>query len=88
MWSGASELISLVGSRMAVYSGDDATAWELILHGRARQYFGDRQCGTGPDERGSVKPRWTGRADWPVSLNERRWKTCTATCLSNPILFR
>jgi len=27
------ELISLVGSRMAVYSGDDATAWELILMG-------------------------------------------------------
>lgn len=27
------ELISLVGSRMAVYSGDDATAWELILLG-------------------------------------------------------
>ena len=27
------ELISLVGSRMAVYSGDDATAWQLILMG-------------------------------------------------------
>jgi 4-hydroxy-tetrahydrodipicolinate synthase len=27
------ELISLVGSRMAVYSGEDATAWELILMG-------------------------------------------------------
>ena len=27
------ELIGLVGSRMAVYSGDDATAWELILAG-------------------------------------------------------
>ncbi|RZU45227.1 dihydrodipicolinate synthase [Fluviicoccus keumensis] len=27
------ELIALVGSRMAVYSGDDATAWELILLG-------------------------------------------------------
>ncbi len=27
------ELISLVGDRMAVYSGDDATAWELIAAG-------------------------------------------------------
>ncbi len=27
------ELIGLVGDRMAVYSGDDATAWELILLG-------------------------------------------------------
>lgn len=27
------ELIGLVGNRMAVYSGDDATAWELILAG-------------------------------------------------------
>jgi 4-hydroxy-tetrahydrodipicolinate synthase len=54
------ELIGLCGDRIAIYSGDDPTAMELLLAGGHGNISGTANA-TGPDRRGDTSSTHTTR---------------------------